>query len=248
MLEHATEEHPWQAGLEAAKLNLLPGALLWVVAGAVVGGYYLSPSVRDLFTQVAHLRAHYGLGFAIVSTALFGALLPTLIQQGFPKLRKACPRPLRSLPFLLIFWGLKGIEIDLFYHAQAVIFGDATTISAVLPKMVVDQLIYVPLWAIPTTVLPFLWKDCGYSLTRTRAALGTHWYRRRGVPLMLANWGVWVPTVVLIYCLPLALQLPLQNIVLCLWSLLVIAMTQKADLRGGGPECLAGSGTIAADA
>jgi FtsH-binding integral membrane protein len=45
--------------------------------------------------------------------------------------------------------------------------------------------------------------------------------------LLVATWGVWVPAVAVIYLLPTALQLPLQNVVLCFFTLLVIFMTRR---------------------
>jgi hypothetical protein len=78
-------------------------------------------------------------------------------------------------------------------------------------------------------VIGYMFKDSGYSIRRTRLNLGPHWYRRRGLPLMLANWGVWIPTVICIYCLPTPLQLPIQNIVLCMWCLMILFITHHDD-------------------
>jgi hypothetical protein len=55
--------------------------------------------------------------------------------------------------------------------------------------------------------------------------MGERWYRRRVLPVMVSNWGVWIPAVSIIYMLPPALQLPLQNLVLCLWALMLIFLT-----------------------
>ncbi|MEM1213057.1 MAG: hypothetical protein AAGI68_12265 [Planctomycetota bacterium] len=48
----------------------------------------------------------------------------------------------------------------------------------------------------------------------------------------IANGMVWVPAVgavVVIDLLPLALQLPIQNLVLCFWSLMLIIQTRGAS-------------------
>jgi hypothetical protein len=50
---------------------------------------------------------------------------------------------------------------------------------------------------------------------------GGQWYRRKVLPVLISNLGVWVPTVCIIYALPTALQLPLQNLVLCFFTLLL---------------------------
>jgi hypothetical protein len=47
--------------------------------------------------------------------------------------------------------------------------------------------------------------------------------------MLISNLGVWVPTVCIIYALPSALQLPLFNLVLCFFTLLLahLAHTEK---------------------
>ena len=53
------------------------------------------------------------------------------------------------------------------------------------------------------------------------------WYARRALPMLLANIGVWLPLVCIIYALPTPLQLPLQNIVLCFFTLMLANMSQR---------------------
>ena len=225
----------WRQGWAAAKVNVLPAVLLWLTGTAVLLGYWFAPPVQDLLAEVAKVRLAYGFAFAAVSTATFGGLLPLLLRPLAKHGRAGGWRgTLRDLPFFIVFWGVKGIEVDLLYRGLALLLGDHATPSTILLKTLIDQGIYVPLWAVPSTVLVFLWKDTGYSLKRTRRELGEHGYRRRMLPVLLANWWVWTPTVVLIYALPLALQLPMQNLVLCLWSLMLLFMTRQdgtADAR-----------------
>ena len=118
--------------------------------------------------------------------------------------------------------------MDALYRLQAHVFGDAVALGVVLSKVLVDQFVYCPIWAVPTTVILYLWKDCGFSVARTKANLGERWYYRRAVPVMVSNWGVWIPAVTLIYFLPQPLQLPLQNIVACFWVLLLMFITGRA--------------------
>jgi hypothetical protein len=55
------------------------------------------------------------------------------------------------------------------------------------------------------------------------------WYRRRVLHVLISNLGVWVPAVCIIFALPTPLQLPLQNIVLCFFSLLLAHVMPKRD-------------------
>jgi len=43
----------------------------------------------------------------------------------------------------------------------------------------------------------------------------------RSLVVMVSIWAVWLPAVVIIYSFPSPLQLPLFNIVLCFWCLLL---------------------------
>ncbi len=215
--------HPWRAGLRAARANLGPGAILWIVGVAVVVGYYHWPAMHRTLEQVARIKQHYGIGFSMVSTALFGGMIPTLVQQLRPRWRHVAP--IRHLPYLVLFFLCSGAVVDRFYWAQALLFGDDNQWLTVAIKMAVDQFVVTPIWFVPYMVIGFQFKNSGYSIRRTRRDLGRGWYLRRGVPLMVANWGVWIPAVICIYCLPLPLQLPIQNLVLCLWSLMLLLLT-----------------------
>ena len=66
---------------------------------------------------------------------------------------------------------------------------------------------------------------------RGAAAVGERWYLTRCLPLLIMNLGVWVPAVAIIYALPLALQLPMQNLVLCLFVLVVMMLTREEPQR-----------------
>jgi hypothetical protein len=48
---------------------------------------------------------------------------------------------------------------------------------------------------------------------------------------MVANMGVWLPAVIIIYALPTPLQLPLQNIVLCFYTLIVAYQTGAKERK-----------------
>jgi hypothetical protein len=225
MPSRLTAPSPLRQGLAAARANLLPGLILQAVALAVLLAYYFWPAARAGLEEVAALKERYGYGFSMVSTAIAGGLLPILFQQAFrtPDARQN----LKALPFFILFWGWKGAEVDLLYRTHATLFGDDAALLTILYKSLVDQFVYVPFWAVPTMVLGYLWRESGYSFRELRRRLGSQWYRRRGLPVLLSNWGVWIPVVAIIYALPAALQVPLQNLALCLWVLMLLYLTSR---------------------
>ncbi len=218
-----------QAG-RAAKANLLPAMFLWAAAVAIILAYSFLPSVKEVLDGLAEFKKSGGYAFSAISTPIFAALLPLMIQR----LARACgsrsirPESWRNLPLLVAFWAYRGAEIDGLYRFQEWLWGKEQTPWTLAGQVAIDQYLYVVLWAIPTMVIVFLFKDSGYSLGRTRRALGKRWYRNRCVPILLVNWVVWIPVVAVIYSLPPGLKIPVMNINVCLFMLLVMFLTHDA--------------------
>lgn len=214
------EEAPWVAGLRSARANLAPGLVLQAFALAVVLGYYFHGPTRDALTWLADLRNDTGVLFGIVSTGLFGGLFPLLYLKAAPSTRSRVAW--KQGMALTVFWSYKGLEIGLWYAFMAHLFGTSASIGTVVTKSLIDQFIYCPIWAIPTTALAYLWCKTGFDWRVVRDdLLAPRWYARRVLPLLIANLGVWLPLVCIIYALPTPLQLPLQNIVLCFFTLMI---------------------------
>ncbi|MBK1833020.1 hypothetical protein [Roseibacillus ishigakijimensis] len=206
-------------GWGGAKSNLLPGALLWTVGLVLVIAYYQSPVVAQTFDHIGIWKNRYSPWFAMVSTALFGSLIPWLAQLAFlPRERRM---PFRQVPWLFLFWALHGWQVDKLYELQAHVFGNAIDAATIVRKTLVDQFVWVPLLAVPQVLLSYLFIEHGLSGKRFGEALRRKSYWERAIPLMIANWVVWVPSVSLVYLFPLPLQLPLMNLILALWCLII---------------------------
>ena len=205
----------WARVCHGLRVNLVPGLVLQVVAGSVVTLYYQHPGFRVLCDHIGAAKVAGGWWFALCSTAIFGGLVPWC----YLALSGRIPRGRRTahLVFLVLFFAWKGAEVDALYRLQAWWFGEGNAPGTVALKVVVDQFGYNPLWAAPTMALCYGWKDHGFRLR----AWGAAW---RGLPLVILSilvsaWMVWIPAVSIIYSLPLALQVPLFNLVLCFFSL-----------------------------
>jgi hypothetical protein len=214
-------EAPWRSGLRAARANLLPGVVLQVAALALVLGYYFVPRVRESVAGLAALHQRAGVGFAIVSTAVFGGILPFLFLRLSADGRGSRYDGMQGLA-LTLFWAYKGLEVDLWYRLQAFTVGSGHTPGIIVLKVFLDQFVYCPIWAVPLTTLVYAWVESHFAGRAVAADVRSGgWYRRRVLPLLIGNIGVWVPAVAIIYLLPTPLQLPLQNIVLCFYTLVV---------------------------
>lgn len=222
----APARHPLKLAAAAARANLRPGIILWAFGALIVGCYFYLPAAHDLLTRLGGIKDRLGLAFSVPSTVLFAALIPYALQQLTPLKRPFNPK---YLLFLVAFWAWKGAEVDLLYRLQAHLFGDNRAPATIAIKVFVDQFIYVTIWAAPTMAFPFFWAENTFRLGPVRRVLRGPWYRRIVVPILVPNWLVWIPAVALIYMLPLPLQLPIQNVILCMWScmLLFIAYHNK---------------------
>jgi hypothetical protein len=220
-----TAESIWGRALAAARANMLPGLVLQAFAVALVTAYYLHAPTRSALDSLAAVKVRFGFAYSMLSTALFGGAIPYLYMRLRPRTRSATLR-VHGL-FYLAFWAYKGFEVDLFYRIQSWLFGNLPTLGTIAKKVVVDQFVYCVLISMPFTVVAFYWKDIGFDWKRMRA-LNVPRFLKASLPVaLLGTWIVWIPAVTVIYCLPPALQIPLFNIVLCFYALMIAALNAR---------------------
>jgi hypothetical protein len=213
---------PFRAGLAAARANLIPGLFIQAaVLGVLLAYWYHEPS-RAFLGRVAEWKSTYGYPFTFALVSLAGAVLPeflriVIFQRGRPRMEN-----IRNVGFGIPFWGFMGICADTLYRAQALWFGNEATPSVVLYKVLFDQLVYTPLFGTSAIVWAYEWRRHSFAFDDFRYAFTPGFYRERILPSLIAGWGVWVPTITLVYCLPSLLQLPVSALATCFWSLLVV--------------------------
>lgn len=217
------------SGVAGVKRNALPGLALQTFALALVAAYYFAPSARPGFDEVAAWKVRYGFAYSALATGLFGGVIPYLYLLFAGRI--PAERRRAELLFYLLFWAYRGVEVDLFYRLQAHVFGDAATLAVVLPKVLVDQLVYSVFIAAPGQVVFFLWKDRGFCFRAIKPDLNLGYLTASVVTVVFSQWMVWVPAVSIIYCLPSPLQIPLFNLVVCFWVLLLTFVSQRSAAR-----------------
>jgi hypothetical protein len=217
------------SGLAGVKRNALPGIALQLFALALVAAYYFALGARPAFDAVAGWKAHYGFAYSALATGVFGGAIPFLYLLFSGRIPAGKRRG--EFLFYVLFWAYRGVEVDLFYRLQAHVFGDAATFAVVLPKVLVDQLVYSVFVAAPGQVVFFLWKDRGFSFQAIKPDLNLGYLTSSVVTVVFSQWMVWVPAVSIIYCLPSPLQIPLFNLVVCFWVLLLTFVSQRSAAR-----------------
>ena len=214
-----TEQAPWAAGRHSIRALLVPGFMLQAVALCLVLSYYFVPATGPLFAQLAKWQSAGGFAFSAATTLVCGGLLPFLFLRLHPDTRGAHPWP--HLVFFIFYWAWKGAEVDLWYRILATVYGPGHDAGTIVSKVLTDQFLYNLLSATPVGNLCFAWKDAGFRWATVWADLRAgRWYYRRVLPVLLTLWFIWIPVVSCIYALPLPLQMPLFNLVLCFWSIL----------------------------
>jgi hypothetical protein len=189
-----------------------------------VGSYYLMPSVAGVWESIGEFKLRWSYAFSLGSTVFAAVLLPTLVQGVMGTLPKA--GRWQRVGMLALFWGYRGMEIDLFYRLQSWFFGTGNDAGTLLTKVLVDQFVMSPLWFVPTYLIALRWVDMGGSWSRTRASLGRDFWTRTLPTVLLTNWLVWIPTLALVYSLPAALQFPLFSVVMCFFILIVTLLAR----------------------
>ncbi len=209
----------FEPALRGVRKNARAGFVLQAFAAFIVVAYFVSEPVRRALGSVGALRVEYGLVFSVVSTVLSGAVVPYLVLAGSGRLKPE--QRASEAAFQLVFWIWRAVEVDYLYRVQAYMFGAEASPSVVVAKVAFDQFVYNPFWVVPLQTFLFLWKGEGFSLSNVRSALRRRSFLERYVVGLLTSFAVWLPAVSAIYSMPTALQLPLCNIVLCFWCLLL---------------------------
>ena len=208
----------------AFRENRLACLLLNVLVAGLVASYYLWPQVAGVWEAVGDFKTRWSWLFSFVSTAFVAAVLPFIIQ-GFMGTLPEAGRT-RRLLCLIAFWGYRGMEIDMLYRGQAMLFGHGHDARTLAFKVAVDQFLYTPLWAVPTYVMALRWVDAGCSWQRARASFDRTFLTRTLPAILITNWIIWIPAVTLVYSLPAALQFPLFSVIMCFFVLLVTLMAR----------------------
>ncbi len=201
---------------EAVKANLLPGLVLWLALGAFLVAYGSSEAVQSGMAVWAAAKAQGGLAFAFLSYVVFAVLLPEALSRLV--LRQPAT-PNRDLLFSALTLGVTGMAVDLFYTGQALWFGESTDAKTIIRKTLVDQLLFAPLSQC-CVLTAFLWHEEGnWAKTAARLRTTTFW-TQKVLPLQVALWCIWLPSVIAVYFMPSALQFPVVSMILSFWMLI----------------------------
>lgn len=227
--EPAPKQAPWIAGLRAARANFIPALILQAIMLALLLGYYFYPPTTYWLDRLAVLKARWDFGYSAVSAIIAGAVIPEIMRILVFQKGRVSRANLDNLFFTVPFWCGMGVLVDIFYRTQALVFGAEANFRIVATKVFFDQFLYSPFIATPLTCWLYDWKHSGYRLTGSRRYFTRAYVRDVMVPVVFANWGVWLPVVSILYSLPSLLQIPLFGLALSLWVLLYTWISEQRN-------------------
>ncbi|WP_293747785.1 hypothetical protein [uncultured Paraglaciecola sp.] len=202
--------------------NLLPGLCLQLFALTIGLSYFYWPASQPTFQFFADLKAEYGVVYAAISTALFGGLLPFIYMYLSGKIRFL---PIQQLIFYVLIWALLGSIINAFYNFQVVLFGDGNDWLTIVKKNAFDQFVFSTFLTGPFIALAFLWKDQQFNWQKAKMQFAD--LIKVQIPTtVVTTWIIWIPAVSLIYMMPSNLQIPLFNLVLCFFVLILAIVNE----------------------
>jgi len=210
--------------VSALKQNLIPGFALQCFALSILLIYFFMPQSQPTFAWFSQRKQEYGALYSVISTALFGGLIPVVYLWLAGRLSTQALGA--SAIFYTLFWAYKGLEVDFLYRLQAHWFGTGGDWQTVLHKMLADQFGYTTFWSAPSVALIYLWRELGFSFSRARAAVTREFVLVKLPANLLSNWLVWIPAVSLVYTMPSDLQIPMFNLVLCFWVLMLAVLNK----------------------
>lgn len=221
----------WGEAVRSLRFNLIPGLLLQGVMIAIAAAYFKKPSVHHYLLHLGFLKEQWGLLFSFIGTSAASSFLPELLRPLLPKSARPAKEPNLSsrLLFAIPFWGIIGMQVDLFYRLQFLIFGPSDRLSVIVAKVLVDAFLYCPLLAIPEAVCIFLWRDHRFTHQGFRGWSPLRFYALKIFPVLMTNWMVWIPVVSVIYSLPSALGIPLFIIAQAFWVMVFTTLSGKTQ-------------------
>ena len=217
------EEHPLLIGLRAARANLIPGLVLQAAMLGIVLAYFYHGPTRLRLNLLAELKDAWGYPFSGLLSITAGAILPEILEVIFLQKGRVKKANFSNLLFTIPFWGFMGVCVDLLYRMQAIWFGNDHTAMVLLKKVAVDQCFYSALFSAPVSLVAYDWHKRGTPWFR-RLFTASFWTKDLP-PTIIANWGVWIPLVAIIYSLPPLLQVPLSSLALTFWVLILSFIT-----------------------
>jgi hypothetical protein len=213
-------------GWQSTKANVIPGLIIVTIAAFIVIAYYQFPAVSTSLDGLVKFRQQLGVWFAMAASAIGAGIIPGIYLLIVGRSRKG-PRGAIDLLFTCLVWATTAFVLDRFYIFQAWLWGSAVNLQVLVGKMLIDQLIFTPLVGVQIPAIGSRLRDLNYDLRALWRSFRRDWLIGVTIPLLIACWLTWVPGSLVIYSLPLPLQIPMMVLIQCFFALEVAYASSK---------------------
>jgi hypothetical protein len=209
----------------AVLANMRPGLVLWCLLLLLLLAYATVPTVHTVLADWGAVKQAWGYPFSFVSYVFFAALVPEVLSRWILQ-QKPSATPWADLFYAGLVFGMVGVWVDILYTLQVQMFGGGTDWITMVKKMLVDQFISSPPFNYIVMVL-FGWREGGFTLQCLRSLLTWNYAIHRYLPVLVAVWCVWIPGVLVVYCMPTELQFPVGSLIQSFWMMIFKFMRQS---------------------
>jgi len=217
--------NPLKIGWESVKANALPMVLLWALAAATVLGYYFVPGVASAFEPLKRWQTESGWIAAVLNRIVFCGFLPGVFLLTVKSIR---PRKVWTTIAAYSLWsGMWGVLCDVFCTVQAEWFGSGNDFATVCCKTLVDQFVWTVFFSTPLNAVFFFFTAKDFSVVRARREWPKRFIADACLPMLVADWFVWLPTMFVVYVFPLPLQIQLIGFAGAYWMLVGLGVGRQ---------------------
>ena len=209
----------------AVAANVRPGLVLWSGLALLLLAYAFFPAVQQGLAEWGAVKLAWGYPFSFLSYVVFAALVPEALSLLVLR-QKPSARPVADFLYGALVFGLVGVWVDFLYTWQVQMFGGGTDWRTMVQKMLFDQFVSSPPFNCIVMML-FAWREGGFTWKAGRALLTWRFLSQRYLPVLVAVWCVWIPGVLVVYCMPTALQFPVGSLIQSFW-IMIFKFMRKA--------------------
>lgn len=211
-----------EKGVSAFRQTWIPALIVQSLISLLILSYFFVPQTHFIFDQISQTKQKGGW---IASFLLMGGVVGLLSEIVLisSTTRKWTKVNTENFIYNFIVFGVIGILTDFFYIFQAHWVGTENNAETIFIKMLVDQFLWTPFFALPLQVILGKWKNFRYQLTPLFQEMNRfdQWIGRSLLPALFSCWGFWIPMCSLIYCFPTPLQFPMVVFAVSLWVILL---------------------------
>ena len=223
-----TTNRTLQLSASAAKANIKPGIVLWILLVLFLGAYFTNDQFKAFLDRVADFKNRTGYSFTFILYIFTAGIMPELLKIIlFQKFKPVLSNFYNILYSGLIF-GIVGVTTDIFYKYQAIWFGNGNGFHTLLCKVTVDQLIFSPIMN-SLIMMSYILRIQKFNMKKLISTINKSFFLEKLVPVVVASWFVWVPGVLVVYFMPGALQVPVASCILCFWVLIITYMSNSSS-------------------